>query len=66
MGNYGWTILFFAILCAIFYDVLYNIAQNFHFLLVKSDALMSISPFGDKISTICKHPAFGLTNFAEC
>jgi hypothetical protein len=44
-GNYGWAILFFAILCAIFYDVLCNRAQNFHFLLVKGDELIEYLAF---------------------
>ena len=44
MGNYGWAILFFAILCAIFYDVLYNGAQNY-FLLVKGDELIEYLAF---------------------
>ena len=35
----------YAILCAIFYDVLYNGAQNFHFLLVKGDALIEYLAF---------------------
>ena len=45
MGNYGWSILFFAILCAIFYDVLSKGAQNFHFLLVKGDELIEYLAF---------------------
>ena len=43
MGNYGWAILFFANLCAIFYVVLYNGAQNFHFLLIKGDGFDRVS-----------------------
>jgi hypothetical protein len=45
MGNYGWTILFSAILCVIFYDVLLNEAQNFQFLLIKGDELIEYLAF---------------------
>ena len=37
--------LFFVILCAIFYDVRYNGALNFQFLLVKGDAFIEYLAF---------------------
>jgi len=45
MENYGWTILFSAILCVTFYDVLLNEAQNFQFLLIKGDELIEYLAF---------------------
>ncbi len=45
MGNYGWAILFTAILCVIGYDIFFNGSLNFHFLLIKGDTLIEYLAF---------------------